>query len=217
MQEADHAEVLNKKFVSAYLVKPVMQESIFELIVALFEDDIKDRKIKKEAGKPIINMEKYIMDAFKKSEEAYVQMEKIKEELMPMHQRKESFSQNVPTEEGEENALVLNVEKGLEKSKQKGVDYIDELHDFLETFDRSDVYFRDIAKSKAVWQIKEFAIDLEKKANAIGAERMVKLAEKISLLFVYDNLDMLPVYTGKYHLELKKLFTEIEKYIKRHA
>ena len=214
LQEADSAEVINKAFISAYLVKPVMQESIFELVIALFEEDVKERKIKKEAGKPIINMEKYIIDAFKKSEEAYVQMEKIKEEMMPMHQR-QAVSETMPMKEEEEgSALVLNTQAGEAKAKKLGIDYLRELKDFLETFDNSDVYFRDIAKSKAVWQIKEFAIDLEKKASLIGAERVARLAEKISLLFVYDNLDMLPVYTGKYHLELKKLFAEIEKYMR---
>ncbi|MCF6207560.1 MAG: hypothetical protein L3J47_11845 [Sulfurovum sp.] len=55
-----------------------------------------------------------------------------------------------------------------------------------------------------------------KKSKTIGAERMAKLAEKISLLFVYNNLDMLPVYIGKYHLELQKLMTEIRSYLSRH-
>jgi len=217
LQEADNAEVLNKKFISAYLVKPVMQESIYELIIALFEADVEDRKIKKDAGQPIINMEKYIIDAFKKSEEAYMQMERIKEEMMPMHQQKHTPNPIIDSrDENDESALVLNVELGKEKTKKSGIEYANALKDFIETFDRSDIYFRDIAKSKAAWQIKEFAIDLEKKASLIGAERIAKLAEKISLMFVYDNLDMLPVYTGKYHLELKKLFTEIQKYLQKY-
>ena len=217
LQEADNAEVLNKKFISAYLVKPVMQESIYELIIALFEADVEDRKIKKDAGQPIINMEKYIIDAFKKSEEAYMQMERIKEEMMPMHQQKHTPNPIIDSrDENDESALVLNVELGKEKTKKSGIEYANALKDFIETFDRSDIYFRDIAKSKAAWQIKEFAIDLEKKASLIGAERIAKLAEKISLMFVYDNLDMLPVYIGKYHLELKKLFTEIQKYLQKY-
>jgi hypothetical protein len=195
-----------------------MQESIFELIIALFKEDIEDRKIKKDAGKPIINMEKYIIDAFKKSEEAYVEMEKIKEEMMQMHQQNRTPESKVLNVDKEEKiAAVLNMENGREKSKKMGIEYTRSLKDFLVTFDKSDIYFRNIVKSKAVWQIKEFAIDLEKKANLIGAERVAELAEKISLLFVYDNLDMLPVYTGKYHLELKKLFAEIENYLKKYS
>ena len=217
LQEADRPEMLNQKCISAYLVKPVMQESVFELIISLFEEDIKDRKIKKEAGKPIINMEKYIIDAFKKSEEAYVQMEKIKEQMMPKVQEKPLPEPERPQEEKEEKHLkVLNIEKGKENAKKAGLDYSDELWRYVETFDKSDIYFRDIANGKAVWQIKEFAMDLEKKSRFIGAERIEDLAEKISLLFVYDNLDMLPVYTGKYHLELQKLFGEIDRYLKKH-
>jgi hypothetical protein len=144
-----------------------------------------------------------------------MEMEKIKEEMMPVHQQ--SAVSRPKVLKGEEEAVeVLNIEKGKEKTKKSGIEYTKALKNFLETFDKSDIYFRDIAKSKAVWQIKEFAIDLEKKARLIGAERVAALAEKISLLFVYDNLDMLPVYTGKYHLELKKLFVEIRKYLKKH-
>ncbi|QOR62502.1 hypothetical protein ACM66Z_03280 [Sulfurovum sp. ST-21] len=206
LQDADNAKVMNKKYLSAYLVKPVMQESIYELIISLFEEDVKERKIKREPEKPIINMEKYIIDAFKKSEEAYVSMEKVKSELKP--------SVLSPARK-QDTVQVLNVAAGEKKMKKAGVDYAKELEKFIETFDHSDVYFRDIAKSKAAWQIKEFAIDLEKNANLIGAERIAQLAEKISLLFVYDNLDMLPVYTGKYHVELTKLLSEIRSYLKK--
>lgn len=212
LQEADKAQTLNKSIISAYLVKPVMQESIFELIIALYEGDIKERKIKEVAGKPIINMEKYIIDAFQKSEEAYVQMEKIKEKIVPP-KRKETPVPEIQVDD--DDVMVLNTERAFEMAKEAGMDYKKLLHDFIEKFDKSDIYFRDIAKNKAVWQIKEFAIDLEQQAKVIGAERISKLAEKISLLFVYNNLDMLPVYTGKYHLELKKLMDEIQKFLKK--
>jgi hypothetical protein len=215
LEDAANAKIEQKEHISAYLVKPVMQESIFELIIALFEADVKDRKIKKEAGKPIINMEKYILDAFKKSEEAYVEMEKIQLQITPQNKIAPMLKE-FQREDEEDKSVVLNVEEGRNKAKTTGVDYKDTLKHFMETFKGSDRYFRDIAKNKAVWQIKEFAIDLEKQARVIGAERIAKLAEKISLLFVYDNLDMLPVYAGKYHLELNKLFAEINTYLKKH-
>jgi hypothetical protein len=213
LEDAVETDVVNREYVSAYLVKPVMQESIFELIVTLYKEDIKERKIKKEAEKPIINMEKYIIDAFHKSEEAYVQMEKIKERIAPAQN---ISSPRMSLEVEDDGALVLDVKTGFDRAKKTGLNYKIELKKFKETFDKSDLYFRDIAKNKAVWQIKEFAIDLEKKAKLIGAEKIAKLAEKISLLFVYDNLDMLSVYIGKYHLELKRLFTEIDKYLAKH-
>jgi len=215
LEDAAKAKNLHKNYISAYLVKPVMQESIFELIISLYEKEVKERKIKKTAEKPIINMEKYLDDAFRKSEEAYLHMEGINSKLMP---QSNTVVENLPfsDEEEDHNLLALNIKAGLEKAKQNGKDYIKELEDFVETFNRSDYYFRDIANSRATWQIKEFAIDLEKKSKQIGAERLAKLAEKISLLFVYNNLDMLSVFTGKYHLELKKALMEISAYLKKH-
>ena len=214
LEDAARVHMIDKKHVSAYLIKPVMQESIYELIVSLYASGIQDIKIKKAAGKPIINMDKYIINAFEKSEEAYLEMEKIKERIEQARKKAKvkSFTRG---ETEATHLLVLNVEKGMEKAKKTGIDYRVELKKFLEKFDRSDLYFRDIVKSKASWQIKEFAIDLEKHASSIGAERIANLAEKISLLFVYNNLDMLPVYTGKYHLELKKLFGEIKRYLEK--
>jgi hypothetical protein len=187
-----------------------MQESVYELIIALYERDVKDRKIKKQAGKPIINMEKYIIDAFEKSEEAYIQMEKIKSQITPSKQEEIPVSEVEPEDN---DTPVLNPKEASRLAKKAGMDYNKALKDFMEKFDKSDIYFRDIAKSKSVWQIKEFAIDLEQNAKVIGAERIAKLAEKVSLLFVYNNLDMLPVYIGKYHLELKKLMTAIKQYL----
>ena len=60
-------------------------------------------------------------------------------------------------------------------------------------------------------KIKEFCIDLEKHAKLIGAESMLKFADIVSLNFVYNKLDMLPIYPGKYHIELQKLIVEIKK------
>jgi len=154
-------------------------------------------------------MEKYIIDAFEKSEEAYIQMEKIKDQVSP---EKREVTPD-PEVEPDDDTLVLNPKEASKLAKKAGMDYKKALKDFMEKFDKSDIYFRDIARSKSVWQIKEFAIDLEQHAKVIGAERIAKLAEKVSLLFVYNNLDMLPVYIGKYHLELKKLMAEIKRYL----
>ena len=212
LEDAAHSERLIKPYISAYLVKPVMQESIYELIIALYEKDIKERKIKKEVGKPIINMEKYIMDAFEKSEEAYADKEKEKS-LTPAQKEAEKLLKDI--EEEEKKFPILNIPQGRSRSRKLGIEYIDNLQGFIESFGKSDLYFHDMVKNKLVWKIKELVIDLEQRSHSIGAERMEKLAEKISMLFVHDNLDFLPVYTGKYHLELKKLIAEIKKYLKK--
>jgi hypothetical protein len=59
-----------------------------------------------------------------------------------------------------------------------------------------------------------FCIDLEKQAKLIGAEGILKLAETVSLIFVYKKLDILPIYPGKYHIELEKFIKEIKKELK---
>jgi len=215
LEDAAKAKDLHKRYISAYLVKPVMQESIFELIISLFSKDIEERKIKKVVDKPVINMEKYLDDAFKKSEEAYLQMENFNAKQV---ERNPNIVLDPLSSEEEEMARlkVLDTEMGKEQVKRIGKEYTKMLEAFVETFNRSDYYFRDIVNNRSIWQIKEFAIDLEKKSRVIGAERLAKLAEKISLLFIYNNLDMLSVYTGKYHMELKKALMEISNYLKKH-
>jgi hypothetical protein len=216
LEDAAKAKDMHQKFISAYLIKPVMQESIFELIITLYSDSIKDRMIKKAVDKPIINMEKYLDDAFRKSEESYLKMEEFSEKLRPRDPH--AILDPLAEEKEKEDAKlpVLDTELGETRSKEQGMDYIKALEQFVETFTRSDYYFREIVNTRSTWQIKEFAIDLEKYSKQIGAKRMERLAERISLLFVYDNLSMLPVYAEKYHLELKRVLMEISNYLKKH-
>jgi hypothetical protein len=42
---------------------------------------------------------------------------------------------------------------------------------------------------------------------------MLRFSEIVSLIFVYDKLDMLPIYPGKYHVELRNLLEAIRKYL----
>ncbi len=219
LQSADKHDTIKQELVSAYLIKPVMQESIFELITTLYSEDVKERKIKPEVGKPIINMEKYIDDAFKRSQETYDHMQQIKQEIL--HERMEQEAQktisgNTPKKAIEHDEPILNCHAGAKAAEKKGESYQKWLKDFVETFEGSDRYFREIGKHKAVWQIKEFAADLEKHAAKIGAKQMESLAKKISLLVVYENFDLMPAYIGKYHLALTKLLAEIQACQKKH-
>jgi hypothetical protein len=95
-----------------------------------------------------------------------------------------------------------------------GLKYSAELKNFLDSFERSDIYFREIVNENATSKIKTFCVDLEKHAKLIGADSMLKLAETVSLIFVYNKLDILPIYPGKYHIELQKLIPEIKKELK---
>ena len=209
LQDSNYVKGKNRHIESAYLIKPVMQESIFELIISLFRNEIKDRSIKSREKKIIIDMEKYINESLKKEDKNSREMGN--ESNIDQH----SFKKNniIIEEEKEIKGPVLNMETGEKNAKRSGKVYAKELKKFLESFDRSDVYFRQVVNEKQTWQIKEFCIDLEKQAKNIGAERMSSFAERISLLFVYDKLDRLPVYTGKYHIELRNLITEIKIYL----
>jgi len=188
------------------LLKPVMQESIFELIVALFTKEIGNRRIKPTDDIPMISMDKYLNEAFVRTEKFFVHTELKKTEQYTVKPVK-------ITEE--EDHAVLDVELGMETTRKMALTYKNELKNFIETFDRSDIYFRDISQAKAVWQIKEFCINLEKQANLIGAQRVAHIAEQISLLFVYNELDDLPVFSAKYHIELNNVISEIQTYLKK--
>jgi len=210
LQDSNFEGAENRHIKSSHLIKPVMQESIFELIVSLFKDKIKDRTINHKERNIVINMEKYIDEAFKKGEKSFAQ--KSRENKINQDSLNENDLHGIG-EEKEIKAPVLDREVGEQNVKRVGLEYAKELRKFVDSFDRSDVYFRQIVNEKSIWQIKEFCIELEKQAKIIGAQSMSSFADRVSLLFVYDKLDTLPIYTGKYHIELKKLITEIKTHL----
>jgi len=191
--------IYDNNSVSTYLLCPITQESIFELIISLFGDD----KFKKET--------KSMPSSVQLMEEKVVHNIKIPKSLQP---KAEDIGMKKMIEEKKSaHVVILDTRKGLENSKKQGVIYSDVLQDFLETFDKSDLYFRQIVNEKQSNKIKDFCIDLEKQSKLIGAEGMQKFSDIISLIFVYDKLDMLPIYPGRYHIELDKLVTAIKKYL----
>lgn len=185
---------------STHLMRPVTQESIFELIISLFGDD----RFKKEIKKNIISESENLSDT------------KIVDIKIPknLQSNPEDSTMNKMIEEKKaSHVLILDTKKGLENAKKKGLMYSQELENFLETFYKSDLYFRQIVNEKQSNKIKDFCIDLEKQSKVLGAESMQKFADIISLIFVYDKLDMLPIYPGRYHIELEKLTAEIKNYL----
>jgi len=175
--------------ISTHLLRPVTQESIFELIISLFGDD----KFDKESDAMTASVDR--RSDQRKNNIGTIGVNKIIEE-------KKSVAE-----------LVLDIEEGLKNAKEQGFLYTDELQHFLGTFDKSDLYFREIVNEKQNNKIKEFCIDLEKQSKRIGAGGMQKFADIISLIYIYDKLDMLPIYPGRYHIELDKLTVEIKKYL----
>ncbi|PHS38537.1 MAG: hypothetical protein COB07_08280 [Sulfurovum sp.] len=193
----------NTNTVSTHLIKPVTQESIYELIVSLFRNNLNCREIKPEGKKYILDIEKVLKKLEKP--EALSKLAQYKLE-------RDNLS-TVIEEKRRVKEPVLDKVIGEENTKKIGLNYSEELQNFVETFDRSDRYFREIVNEKATGKIKEFCIDLEKNSKLIGAQSMFKLADTVSLIFVYDKLDLLPIYPGKYHLELEQLLKEIRKYL----
>jgi ribosomal protein L7Ae-like RNA K-turn-binding protein len=57
---------------TAYLIKPAMQESIYELIISLFKDEVEARIIKPTIVHTVIDMGKYINFPLKIEEEKYI-------------------------------------------------------------------------------------------------------------------------------------------------
>jgi len=42
---------------------------------------------------------------------------------------------------------------------------------------------------------------------------MLRFSAIVSLIFVHDKLDMLPIYPGRYHIELQNLLEAIRKHL----
>jgi len=108
---------------------------------------------------------------------------------------------------------VLDTKEGLNKARKTDKSYYDVLKEFLDTFDRSDLYFREIINSKSYDEIQQFYKDLKKGADLIGAKSMYQFVETLELVFEHKKFDYLPIYPGRYHLELQKLIKEIREYL----
>jgi len=192
LHDSHYEKIKNTPMASAHLIKPIMQESIFELIVLLFGD----KSIREREENIIIDMEKYLNPAYKEGDK-----NPIKSTL------------SVEEEDNKINISVLDTKLGEENSKKIALVYSEKLKEFLDRFGRSDEYFIQAVDEKSKWKIKEFCIDLEKESKIIGALRVLEFAERISLLFVYNKLHTLPTHTSTYQIELKKLMREIKNYL----
>ena len=187
--------------VTTNLKKPVTEESIFELIISLFKNGVHKSEVRSEAKTNIVDIRKIL----------YTQKSDQKDKNGVHYSTDEETLSSVIEKKKRLELPILNRASGEENTKKMGLVYTTELKNFLDTFDRSDLYFREIVHQKAIHKIKEFCIDLEKHAKLIGAESMLKFADIVSLIFVYNKLDMLPIYPGKYHIELQRLIEEIKK------
>jgi len=189
--------------VSDSLYQPITQESIFELIISVFADQY--------------DSEQFLEDKEKEAEVTSLtqnnfQNNELKTEKFVVKPLKTDTFQSILEDKKNKYTVVLDTKLGKKNAKKLRLNYDDELENFFDMFDGSDLYFRQIVNEKSLHKIKEFCIDLEKYSKIIGAESMLKFTEVISLMFVYKKTDTLPIYPGRYHIELKKLFKEMERY-----
>jgi hypothetical protein len=196
-----HAVKTKSISVTMNLIKPVTEESIYELIVSLFQHEVHKKTIRVQTKTNIVDIEKILL-----SQKSDLNGKNRDQN----HIIDDTFHSVIEKEKGLD-LPILNKAIGEENTKNMGLKYTNELKNFLDTFERSDLYFREIVNEKSTYKIKGFCIDLEKHAKLIGAESMLEFADILSLIFVYDKLDMLPIYPGKYHIELQKLIEEIKK------
>jgi hypothetical protein len=108
---------------------------------------------------------------------------------------------------------VLDTKDGLKKARKTDKSYYDVLKEFLETFEKSDLYFRELIQAKSYDEIQQFYKDLKRGTDLIGAKSMYQFVETLELVFEYKKFDYLPIYPGRYHLELQKLINEIREYL----
>lgn len=199
------AHIVERKMisVSTNLIKPVTEESVYELIISLFKHQTASRDVRSHSKTNIVDLEEFLK-LNKDHEKHEDQSSRIQESLEAIIEKRRGM--DLP---------ILDKAIGEANTKNIGLNYTNELKVFLDTFERSDIYFREIVNQKSINKIKEFCIDLERHTKLIGAESLYKLAETLSLIFVYDKLDMLPIYPGKYHIELEKLVKAIKKELHR--
>lgn len=189
--------------ISASLVKPVTQESIFELIVSVFSDEYDSAEF--------LEKRKKLKEAQKRAHQRRNNKNSIVDTREIQTSKSDAFETILESKKNEYTA-ILDISLGKKNAKVLRLNYDDELEKFFDMFDGSDLYFRQIVNEKSIHKIKEFCIDLEKHSKIIGAQSMLKFTEIISLVFVYNKIDLLPIYPGRYHIELKKLFKEMEHY-----
>jgi hypothetical protein len=109
--------------------------------------------------------------------------------------------------------IVLDKEEGKKHAKRIGVGYNTLLERFIEEYEESDLYFRDLIMKEKYAEAMEFLHALKISSKMIGAHDMLLWIEMFETTWKYKKNDLLPTYPGKYHLELEQLIGEIERHL----
>jgi len=189
--------------ISSSLSKPVTQESIFELIVSVFADEYN--------SEVFLNQRKKLKHVEEISDLESRKRRPTSQKVFKKVSNVDSF-QVIVEGKRDKKVPILDTKLGKKNTKYLRLDYEDELENFFDTFNGSDLYFRQMINEKSHKHIKEFCTDLEKHSKIIGAQSMVQFTEMIRMIFVYNKFELLEIYPGRYHIELKKLFKEMEHY-----
>lgn len=179
-----HSMVGYPKAVSAYLQKPVTQESIWALIESLFGLES--------------SSEETLVKTYTSQQNCMVNQELI-DEIVQIEER---------------SVNVLNLDTGDSNCKSIGLKFNEELKKFLEIFERSDLYFRQIVTQKEYEKVESFCDDVLKRSEMIGAENVHQVMESVKAILKYRQYDILPVYPGKYHVEYIRLKDKINYFLK---
>ncbi|MFT7823535.1 MAG: hypothetical protein ABXS92_02115 [Sulfurimonas sp.] len=118
--------------------------------------------------------------------------------------------------EQEERKIVaiLDTETGEKNCREAGVQYKNELKKFLEVFDRSDIYLRDLTQQHKYEKIEQFCGRIADHARLIGALSLLKVVKMLRLVLLHQHYDLLAIYPRKYHAEFTKLKEKIEHFVK---
>ena len=117
-------------------------------------------------------------------------------------------------QEERKNVAILDIETGDKNCKEAGVQYKNELKKFLEAFDRSDIYLRDLTKQQKHEKIEQFCERIADHARLIGALSLLKVVKMLRLVLLHQHYDLLAIYPRKYHAEFTKLKEKIEHFMK---
>lgn len=190
--------------ISTNLCMPVTQESIFQLILKLFEEPTQRPFPQKHYP---VDLTQLLM--------TYQPNEKICAATIGT-----TMPEILKIKIGDINYEASEVLSKNDTHTNPTIDdihYLDMLQEFIDTFGYSDLYLKEIVEKQQKEKIEEFCFYLGEKSKQIGALRTEKLTQIIALILEYELWDILSMYAHKYHIELKNLLPKLKTIVSMRA